>query len=121
MWLRRVPDSYAAWRDRLAGANDPAFMPIEEIDRKLAEGQAQFWCDGHAALVTEIVRHPGGAVTVDSLAAAGRRKSLTNVIEPAVSQWAAPFATHLRIIGRPGWQRVWREWTHEQSILTKAL
>ena len=113
--------SYADWRDALADANDPAFMPIEEIDRRLAEGRAQFWCDGKAALVTEVIQHPGGAVTVDTLAAAGSMKSLTRNIEPTVAAWAAPFATHLRIIGRPGWARVWRTWRHEQSILTKAL
>lgn len=121
MSSRLVGDSYADWRDRLASANDPAFLPIEEIDRRLAEGLAQFWCDGRAALVTEIVQHPGGAVTVDSLAATGRRKSLTDVIEPAVREWASGFATHLRIIGRPGWARVWPDWQHEQSILTKVL
>lgn len=116
-----MADSYADWRERLEGANDPAFMPIEEIDRRLAEGLAQFWCDGKVALVTEVIQHPGGAVTVDALAAAGDMDALNENIEPAVMQWAKPFATHLRVIGRPGWARVKGEWKHEQSILTRVL
>lgn len=116
-----MADSYAEWRERLAQANDPQFIPIEAIDEKLANGLAQFWCDGNVALVTEIVRWPGGAVTVDALAAAGNMKSLNENVEHAVKEWAAGFATHLRVIGRPGWVKAKTGWKHEQSILTKAL
>lgn len=116
-----MSDSYTDWREELAGANDPEFIPIEEVDRRLAEGRAQFWCDGKAALVTEVIEHPGGAVTVDALAAAGDMAALSETIENAVAAWAKPFATHLRVIGRPGWARAKPDWKHEQSILTKDL
>ena len=121
MWCWLVSGDYAVWRDELAEANDPAFMPIEEIDKRLAEGRAQFWCDGKVALVTEVIAHPGGAVTVDALAVAGDMEALNETIEPAVTAWAEPFASHLRVIGRPGWVRVKTGWKHEQSILTRAL
>lgn len=113
---------YASWRGRLAQANDPEFWPIEEIDRLLSEGEAQFWCDGRAALVTRIVDYPGGAVAVESLAGAGDMDALTESIAPAVEQWAKAEATHLLIIGRPGWARVHRDkWRHHQSILLRDI
>lgn len=112
---------WAEWRDALEAANDPSFVPIEAIEEKLANGTAQFWCDGNVALVTEVVHWPGGAVSVDALAAAGDMAALNENIEPAVEKWASQFASHLRVIGRPGWAKVKRDWRHEQSILVRAL
>lgn len=117
-----MSDDYPAWRTRLANANDPAFWPITEIDARVADGRAQFWCDGKAALVTEVVPYPGGAVAVEALAAAGDIAALMESIAPAVEQWArANKATHLRVLGRPGWVRRWSDWRHEQSVIVKEL
>lgn len=113
---------YAAWRERLADANDPAFWPIEAIDRLLLEGQAQFWCDGQSGLITRVVEYPGGAVALEAVAAAGKLDGLTDTIAPRVEQWAREQGfTHLLIAGRPGWERVFRGWRHHQSVLLKEL
>lgn len=115
-------DSYAAWRARLAEANNPAFWPIEAIDDLLASGQAQFWCDGSAALVTRIVEYPGGARACEATAGAGDMAGLVERIAPAVEQWASEQGcTHLLVAGREGWRRVHSDWRHHQTIILKDL
>jgi len=117
-----VKSDYAAWRPRLAEANDPAFWPIEAIDQLLTEGNAQFWSDGDAALVTRVVAYPGGAVAVEAVAGAGTMEGLVESIAPQVEQWAKTEGySHLLIAGRAGWSRVHKTWRHHQSILLKEL
>lgn len=117
-----VATDYAAWRDRLAEANDQKFWPIHAIDSMLISGNAQFWCDGQSALVTKIVEYPGGAVVLESVAATGCIESLRDVICAEVEEWAREQKmTHLLIAGRPGWARVHKGWRHHQSILIKGL
>lgn len=107
----------------MARANDDEFWPITAVDDLLATGQAQFWCDGRAALVTRVVSYPGGAVAVEPLAAAGRKASLVGEIADAVEVWAKSIgATHLRFDGRPGWQRVLGPgWVMAQVVMVKEL
>lgn len=117
-----MSSDYAAWRDRLSEANDPAFWPIEEIDRLLFEGHAQFWCDGAAAVVSHVVAYPGGAKAVEILAAAGKLEAIRDVITPEVIGWGqSQGLSHLLVAGRPGWARVYKGWRHYQSILLKEL
>lgn len=122
MACRLVPDSYEAWRERLATANDPLFWPIEVIDAMVGTGVAQFWCDGKAALVTAIREYPGGAVALEAVAAAGDLESLRDEINSNVEQWAREQGlTHLLIAGRHGWTRVHKDWRHFQTVLVKEL
>ena len=117
-----MADSYEAWRDRLASANDDAFWPITTIDKMVHAGTAQYWCDGNAALVTHIVEYPGGAVALEALAAAGTMTSLTDGIAAQAEEWAREQGlSHLLIAGRRGWERVHKDWHHHQSILVKEL
>ena len=111
---------YPAWRERLAAANDAAFWPIAAIDGLLASGQAQFWCDGSAALVTRIVGYPGGARVLEALAAAGQMDGLVTRIAPLTEACAKDQGlTHRMIAGRAGWARVHRDWRHYQTLLLK--
>lgn len=118
-----MSSDYAAWRERLAEANDPAFWPIEEIDRLVRSDQAQFWSDGVSALVTRVVKYPGGAVAIEAMAAAGTSESLWQDIEPGVEKFArAHGLTHELIAGRIGWVRkVPPGWRHYQSMFIKEL
>ena len=117
-----MSSSYAAWRARLAEANDPAFWPIEAIDALLLAGEAHFWGDDNGALVTRLNTYPGGAVAVEAVAAAGTIEGLKDTITPAVERWARLHGcTHLLIAGRAGWARVHSDWRHHQSILIKDL
>lgn len=122
--MRSLPASsdYADWREALAKANDPAFWPIEAIDREVDEKRAQFWCDGRAAMVTRIVLYPGGAKVIEVMAAAGDLGALKDTIEPAWADFAqAADLTHRMIAGRPGWARVFRDWRHYQTVLVKEV
>lgn len=115
-------DSYADWRGQLAEANDPAFWPIEAIDRELVEGRAQFWCDGTAALVTRVVIYPGGARALEALAAAGDMAGLVVRIEPETRAFGEIHGlTHRMIAGRDGWRRVHPGWRHYQTILVQDI
>ena len=113
---------YADWRARLAEANDPAFWPIEAIDRELADGRAQFWSDGSSALVTRVVQYPGGARVLEALAAAGDMDGLVQAIEPITDDFARMQGlTHRMIAGRAGWARVHKGWRHYQTVLVKDV
>lgn len=115
-------DSYEAWRERLADANDDRFWPITAIDSMLLAGTAQFWSNGHAALVTRVVEYPGGAVALEAVAAAGNLTALRNEIASHVEKWAhAQGLSHLMIAGRAGWLRVHKGWRHYQTVLLKEL
>lgn len=114
-------DSYAAWRDRLATANDPAFWPIEAFDKLLERNEAQFWANDEAAMVTRVAVYPGGAVAIEVMAAAGNLKALI-ALTPNVNAWGLSIgATHIMVIGRPGWARALPDWRHHQSILIKEV
>ncbi len=103
LWLA-VSDSYADWRERLATANDPKFWPIEAIDAALDANDAQWWCDGENALVTRVVRYPGGAVVIEGIAAFGCLVGLWNNIQPRLVEWGKAIgATRLHALGRLGW------------------
>lgn len=114
-------DSYAAWRGRLAEANDPVFWPIKAFDALLQNGEAQFWASADAALITRLVRYPGGAVAVEATAGAGSIEGLA-ALTPPINDWALDVgATHLLVTGRPGWARALTGWRHHQSILIKEV
>lgn len=119
---RPVSGSYADWRARLATANDPAFWPIEFIDQAIVDGAAQFWASDDAAMVTRLVTYPGGAVTLETMAATGTLAGVL-ALEPAATRWARKQgATYLLAAGRPGWARVRPEgWRHWQCIIIKDL
>ena len=114
---------YAAWRDRLAQANDPAFWPIEAIDAELGANRAQFWCDGTSALVTRVVEYPGGARVLEAVAASGVKDALTGPIEAQCEAFARSAGlTHMKIEGRLGWLKNRPVgWRAHQVVLLKDL
>lgn len=115
---------YARWRQALAGANDPAFWPIEAIDALLVEGRAQFWGTEKSALVTVVTTYPGGAVVIEVLAGTGSMADLIKRVRPKVEAWGrANGCTHIQIKGRLGWKRALKPhgFKHLQDILTKGL
>ncbi len=117
-----MSDSYADWRERLADANDPAFWPVEAIDQALADGRAQFWCDGAAALVTRVVEYPGGARALEALAAAGDMQALVGSLAgKAEAEARVAGLTHMLVAGREGWPRRLKGWRHYQTIILKDL
>lgn len=114
--------NYADWRGQLAGANDPAFIPIEWIDACLIEGTAQFWATDKAAMVTQVCDWPGGARTLRVLAAAGKKADLLGPLQAAATEYGrGQGCTHLMVEGREGWRRMFPDYRTYQVVLVKDL
>ena len=114
--------TYREWRTRLADANDPAFIPISHLDALLNSGLAQFWATERAALVTQVVEWPGGARTINAVAAAGDQDDITGSLKDAAEEWARETGcTHVLIEGRDGWRRKLTDYRHHQTVLVKEL
>lgn len=113
---------YAKWRARLARANDPRLIPITHIDELLVSGLAQFWATDDAAMVTELKAWPGGAVTIEPIAAAGKKGDIVGPLGDAAVEWGkANGATIVRVAGRDGWRRERPDFRHYQTILMKDI
>ena len=104
-----VPDwsGYHRFRPQIAEALDPAFYPIDYVDRLLLTGQAQIFLSEHAAMIAELKRYPGGARVAHCLVAAGRMAEITDVIRPRVEAWGrANGCTKAIVESRAGWMKV---------------
>lgn len=114
--------TYEKWRHRLARANNPALIPITYVDELLSDGRAQFWATEDAAIVTQLREWPGGAVTVEVIAAAGKKGDVIGPLHEAAAVWAkGEGASHVLIAGRDGWRRELPEFRHYQTLLLKEL
>ena len=114
--------TYEKWRHRLARANNPALIPIDHIDAMLSAGLAQFWATDDAAMVTQLNAWPGGAVTIEVVAAAGKKGDILGPLYDAAREWGAVNgATHILVAGREGWRRELPEFHHYQTLLLKEL
>lgn len=114
--------NYEKWRHRLARANDPRLIPITHIDELLIQGAAQFWATDDAAMVTELKEWPGGAVTIEPIAAAGKKGDILGPLQASAQAWGkANRATIVRVVGRDGWRRELSEFRHYQTILMKDI
>lgn len=114
--------TYEKWRKRLARANNPALIPITHIDELLVNELAQFWATDDAAMVTQLNAWPGGAVTVEVIAAAGKKADILGPLHSAAQEWAKlNGATHVLVAGRDGWRRELPDFRHYQTLLLKEL
>ncbi len=118
----RVENEYADWRDRLALANNPKFIPITHIDQRLADGTAYFLATAEAAMVVELLEYPGGAKVVSAMAAAGDMDEILGPLgEEAIALGWSVGADHAMVPGRSGWRRKRPDFFHYQTILVKEL
>ncbi len=114
--------TYQEWRHRLARTNDPALIPITHIDRLLADGLAQFWATPDAAIVTQLRKWPGGAVTGEVIAAAGKKADILGPLQDAATEWCRENgATHILVSGRDGWRHELPGFRHYQTHLLREL
>ncbi len=117
-----VENTYEDWRDELAKANNPAFIPITEVDRRLSEGTAFFLATAQASMVVELVQYPGGAKVVSVIAAAGDKDEILGPLgERAMAFGKEAGASHAMVPGRDGWRRVRPDFQHYQTILVREL
>ncbi len=115
--------SFPAWRERLAGANDPAFWPIEAVEEELTQGRAQFWANEEGAAVTRMIGYPGGAVVCECLCGSGTLDALWGTITPEIEKMAQfTGAKALHLMGRLGWERACPEgWRKFMVVMAKDL
>lgn len=118
----RIENEYLDWRDRLAAANNPKFLPIEYIDERLAEGKAFFIATTEAAMVLELLQYPGGAKVVSVIAAAGNKDEILGRLgERAMEFGRSLGCDHAMVPGRAGWARLRPDFFHYQTVLVKEL
>lgn len=118
----RVENTYEDWRDELAKANNPAFIPITYIDERLAEGKAFFLATALAAMVVEFLAYPGGAKAISVLAAAGDKDEILGPLGERAMQFGREMGCdHAMVPGRNGWRRARPDFFHYQTIIVKEL
>jgi hypothetical protein len=104
-----VPDwaGYHRFRHQIAEALDPAFYPIEYVDRLLLTGQAQIFLSEHAAMIAELKLFPGGARVCHCLVAAGRMEEIVDEIRPQVEAWGMRNGCTKGLVeSRAGWSKM---------------
>lgn len=113
--------TYAAWRERLGEANDPALYPLAYQDWLATEG-GQFWDCGEAAMITQVVEYPSGAKALKVFASAGDMTAMLAAMKPRIEAFARiQKCTLCMIEGRDGWRRKHPDYRHHQTILIKEL
>jgi hypothetical protein len=118
----RIEDTYQDWRERLAKANNPRFIPIDHIDQRLADGTAYFFGSAEAAMVAELTQYPGGAKVVSVIAAAGDMDFILGPLGDHVMAWGKDHGADMAMVpGREGWRRKRPDFQHYQTILVKEL
>lgn len=99
------PDGYARFREAFADAIDPRFHTIEELDARIVHGDARFWSNATAAIVTEVKTFGTGARVVHGLVAAGELEGIKALIRAAEGWSKAQGHLGALIESRSGWAR----------------
>lgn len=106
---------------------------MEQLLERVAMSQAQLWaiapCEGAepvGMLVSEIVSYPSGLTGCEIIAAATKDtevswESMRSVVATIEEFAQAQGADILRILGRRGWQRVFRDFDLDYVCLTKKI
>jgi hypothetical protein len=102
-------------KDALAG-----LWTLDAVEQEIREGRAVLWPLERSAVVTQIHSHPNGRVLRLWLAG-GEMVELMRYM-PAVDNYAlAQGCIAVEIEGRPGWERVLKDYTKRRVILVKEL
>ena len=82
-WLDYLP-----WRERFEEVIDepPVLYTIQWLDALITASWCRFWTDGEAALVTQLVSYPSGALTVQAVIAAGDLRRIID-LAPLAEAW----------------------------------
>ncbi len=94
---------------------------LEDVEEAIRKGEAQLWCFGASALVTEIHVYPRKKVCRIWMAA-GVFEELVRELLPAVEGWAREKGCQsVTVVGRPGWARVMKDYHQPHTMLEKEL
>ena len=107
-------DGAAAWARcrpwiEAALAHDGGFHAIADVERAIADGEAQFWPGARSAVVTQFWMFPR-ARALNFWLAGGDLGELVDDLRPAIEAWARDRGcTRMVIAGRPGWARALKD------------
>lgn len=94
----------AAWLDaalEVAGRTHT----LRDVERMIADGEAQLWTGTRSAMVTVVEEEPRERRLVIWLAG-GDLKELIAQLRPQAEQWAKDLSCRrVLVMGRPGWER----------------
>lgn len=109
-WLR--------FRDQFVEAMEGSLYRIEDLEAKLAAGDAYFWPGASAAVVAERVSYPSGEMVMQTLWAVGDLDEVLS-LEPGVAATARLVGcSRILIEGRKGWERLMKPAGYEHWSVT---
>lgn len=103
--------------------HDGGFYDIENIKALVLNGEVHFWPGEKSAAVTQWFFMPKAKV-LNLWLAGGDLRELVGKMFPAAEQWARERgATRIMLIGRKGWERVFRRYDFHwlSTVLVKDL
>lgn len=93
---------------------------IEDVREACLDGRMQFWPGRNAAIVTEINTYPRLRALAFFLTGGALEELLA--MEPVIVEWARSIGcTRAECGGRPGWERVLKDYRRLCVCLTKEI
>ena len=91
---------------------------LEDVLKAVVKGDAQFWYDENAALVTEIIDYPQRR-TLRFWLAGGDLTALKGLEQEAINWSKGWDCTACEIVGRRGWGRALKDYDEAATIFVK--
>lgn len=117
----RVSPIEAQWlrfRDQFVEAMEGGLHRIEDLEAKIAAGDAYFWPGANAAVVATRVVYPSGETVLQTLWAVGDLDEVLS-LEPGMAATARlTGCTRILIEGRKGWERLMKPAGYEPWSVT---
>lgn len=117
-----MTDFNAEWT-RCRGYLEPAVdetWTLEAVEHEVREQRAVFWPMERSAVVTQIHAYPRGRVLRIWLAG-GDLVELTHYLKAADNYARAEGCIAIEVEGRPGWERVLKDYSKRRVVLVKEL
>lgn len=109
-WLR--------FRDQFVQAMEGGLYRIEDLEAKIAAGDAYFWPGANAAVVAERMIYPSGEAVLQTLWAVGDLDEVLS-LEPGMAATARlTGCSRILIEGRKGWERLMKPAGYEPWSVT---
>lgn len=114
---------WARFRDAFAEAMEGGLYTVEDLERKLAAGEAYLWPGRNAAVVAERVVYPSGEAVLQTLWAVGDLAEVLALAPGIEATGRLLGCSSMLVEGRKGWERVLKDHGYEPWSVTlrKAL
>lgn len=112
------------WQDHIGAALEYQYThALEDVEKMVADGDAQLWLGERSAAVTEVIEFPRAKVCHMWLCG-GDLDEIVEIMLPKAEAWAKKNGcTHATTAGRLGWNRVMNKhgYTPVASVCAKEL